>query len=458
MEKTEQKVLKFIDGNSLIQKGDKIIVAFSGGPDSVFLLYLLKKYQKRLSVSLSAFHLNHLLRGKDALEDENFCTKFCSFHNIPFYSVRKNVKLFARNKKISVEEAGRIVRYSELDRLLKKSGFNKIATAHHSDDNSETVLLNLIKGTGLKGISGIPFKRGNVIRPILVLTKKEILNYLESKNLKFRTDNSNFEVDQERNFIRNILLPLIRTNLNPSVEKALFNSSQNFKSIYSYLLNSSGSFFNETRLESSVLTIPLKKLSLLNDDLLTFSLKELVERNFLGNLTFKDISSLKTLISQQTGKKINLSSNLIAYKERDKLIISLNNHSEIDKNNYLEISLGEEKFLNNLSVSIKPVDISDVSIGKDKSHEFISADHILNGKFVIRNWQNGDRFIPIGMKGSKKISDYLNELKIESSKKKNQLVLLNGKKIVWVIGHRLDDRFKVSFNTKNVLELCLKKY
>src|ERR1035438_5799483 len=226
MKKTEQKVLKFIDDNSLIQKGDKILVSLSGGPDSVFLLYFLKKYQKKFSVSLYAFHLNHLLRGKDAYLDEDFCKQICSSLNIPFFSVRKNVKQFAHKKKISIEEAGRILRYSELGKLLKKISFNSVATAHNCDDNAETVLLNLIKGTGLKGISGIPVKRDNIIRPILVLPKAEILKYLDLKKIKFRIDSSNFQIDLERNFIRHILLPLIRSKLNPSVDNAIFNSSQ----------------------------------------------------------------------------------------------------------------------------------------------------------------------------------------------------------------------------------------
>jgi tRNA(Ile)-lysidine synthase len=456
MKKTEQKVLKFIDDNSLIHKGDKILVSLSGGPDSVFLLYFLKKYQKRLAVSLYAFHLNHLLRGKNASLDEDFCKQICSSLNIPFFSVRKNVKQFAHKKKISIEEAGRVLRYSELGKLLKKISFNKIATAHNCDDNAETVLLNLIKGTGLKGISGIPVKRDNIIRPILILPKAEILKYLDMKKTKFRIDSSNFEVDLERNFIRHILLPLIRSKLNPSVDNAIFNASQNFRSLYSYLLASTNEVFKDICMRDSALNIPLNKLLQLNDDLLTFSLKELVERNFFANLMFKDISSLKSLISKQTGRRINLSSGLMAYKERDELIIKQNKDSGVPEKKNIKINIGEEKTFENCTVSIKHADIAAISPGKEKSREFISADNVVGSKFVIRNWQNGDKFFPLGMKGTKKISDFLNELKIESHKKKNQLLLLNGKKIVWVIGYRLDDRFKITKNTKNYLELCLK--
>jgi tRNA(Ile)-lysidine synthase len=456
MKKTEQKVLKFIDSNSLIYKGDKILVALSGGPDSVFLLYLLNQYRNKLNITLAAFHMNHMLRGKDASLDQEFCKQLCLSLNIPFWSVKKNVSRYAGEQKISVEEAGRVLRYVELSKLLKKIKFNLIATAHHSNDNAETVLLNLIKGTGIKGISGIPVKRDNIIRPILVLSKDEILKYLEQKKISFRTDNSNFDIDLERNFIRNKLLPLIRSKLNPSVETAIFNSSQNFKSLYSYLLNSTIEICKDINISGSILNIPLVKLSQLNDDLLTFSLKELVDRNFSENLTFKDISSLKSLISKQTGRSVNLSSGLTAYKERDDLIIKENKNSFVYAKKDIKLNIGEEKRLDNLFISVKPVDSASVSPGISKSREFISADNLADDKFVIRNWKDGDKFFPLGMKGTKNISDFLNELKIESHKKKNQLVLLNGNKIVWVIGYRLDDRFKITKNTKKYLELCLK--
>jgi tRNA(Ile)-lysidine synthase len=397
-----------------------------------------------------------MLRAKDAALDEEFCKALCASLNIPFFSVRKNVKQYAHKKKISIEEAGRNLRYSELNKLLSKTRFNKIATAHHSDDNAETVLLNLIKGTGLKGISGIPFKRDVVIRPILVMSKSEILKYLNSKSIRFRIDNSNFDVDPERNFIRNILLPLIRTKLNPSVENALFNSSLNFKSLYSYLLNSTASVFNDIVLKDSELKIPLNKLLDFNEDLLTFALKELIERNFYENLTFKDISSLKSLIYKQSGRKINLSSALTAFKERNELIIIQNKNSVTSEAKISEVRIGEEKIIEDFVLEVKSTDLK-VPLGKEKNREFISADKLVGDKFIIRNWQNGDKFLPLGMKGSKKISDFLNELKIDSSKKKNQLLLLNGNKIVWVIGHRLDDRFKIKKNTKNILELCLRK-
>ena len=199
MKKTEQKVLRFIDEKNLLEKDDRILVALSGGPDSVFLLHFLNKYSKKFKISLSALHINHGLRGKAALADEHFCKKLTKKSGIRFYSVKRDVKALARKLKISTEEAGRLIRYEEFEKFSAKEGFSKIATAHIADDNAETVLLNLIKGTGLNGISGIPFSRGKIIRPLLVLTKEEITQYLKFYKIDYRTDLTNLKSEYERN-------------------------------------------------------------------------------------------------------------------------------------------------------------------------------------------------------------------------------------------------------------------
>jgi len=178
---TEQKVIKFILNKKLIDEGDSILVALSGGADSVFLLEFLFKYKRRFNLDIAAFHLNHNLRGKEANIDEQFCKNLTAQKRIPFFSTSKNVKLFAKRKRMSIEEAGRELRYGELLKIAKTHNYKKIATAHNADDNAETVLLNLIKGTGFKGLSGIPERREKIIRPVLILSKKEILDYLHNK-------------------------------------------------------------------------------------------------------------------------------------------------------------------------------------------------------------------------------------------------------------------------------------
>jgi tRNA(Ile)-lysidine synthase len=208
--------------------------------------------------------------------------------------------------------------------------------------------------------------------------------------------------------------------------------------------------------DKNELRIPLTELKILDDELLTFALKEVTSRNFSVNLTFNNINALKNLIVKDTGIKLKVSNDLIVYKERKDLIFSKNVDYPEPITVFEELVIGEEKVAGNLIISVKPVEIEKISPGQVKTREFISANAIFGNKFIIRNWQQGDRFIPFGMKGSKKLSDFLNEIKIESFKKKDQLLLVNGRKIVWVIGHRIDDRFKIKKDTQKVLELCMK--
>jgi tRNA(Ile)-lysidine synthase len=238
MKSTEQKVLRFIKENNLVPAGDKIIIALSGGPDSVFLLHFFNKYKKKFKIKIEAVHVNHLLRGKESDRDEIFCKTICDELNIPINIFSSDVKSVAKKEKLSLEVAGRKVRYKYFDKLLKLKKKTKLATAHNADDNAETVLLNMIKGAGLKGISGIPIKRGNIIRPILCLSKSEILEYLEENKFEYRIDQSNLSNDYERNFIRNEIFPLINKNLNPVFVKNILNSSINFQRLNLFINDS----------------------------------------------------------------------------------------------------------------------------------------------------------------------------------------------------------------------------
>lgn len=459
----EQKVIKFIDEKNLIEKNDRVLVALSGGPDSVFLIHLLSKFKKRFKIELGALHVNHQIRGNAAIEDEKFCREICTELNIEFYSVSKNVKSFASKRKISMEEAGREIRYSLLKSTASQNNYNKIATAHNSNDNAETILLNLIKGTGIKGISGIAVKRDNIIRPVINLTKNEILEHLHKNKLDYRIDESNFSSDYERNFLRNEIIPLIKKRLNPSFEDSLFNSSEVFKKISLIIDKEINPFFDTIKFnkKEKILKVFPGKLNNLDNEYWGDFLKEAVKRNFSVQLSFNDVKHLILLFSSRTGKRINLAENLSAVKERDELLIFLNPGDKsfsFNKN----ISAGSEIKINGKRFYIKHVLKRDVKISSNKNVEYISGDNC--GKnFNIRTWKEGDRFYPLGLKnmpdgksGSKKISDFLNEQKIPSILKKKQLVLTTQNKIVWVLGLRLDNRFKLTEKTKKIYLLCLK--
>lgn len=453
MERIEQKFLKFIDGLSLINSGEKILVAFSGGPDSVFLLHLLEKYKRRLKIEIFAIHINHLLRGKEAKEDENFCEKFCRERNIKFFSVKKRVRYFAERNKMSVEEAGRILRYKEFEKVLKQNNLDKIATAHNANDNTETVLLNLIKGTGLDGISGIPVNRENIIRPILNLTKEEILSYLQKNKISFQIDKTNEGSDYERNYLRNKIIPLIKQKLNPSLDTAILNSSDNFKDIRNYILKNEHENFRIIEKDSKgVLKISIDEFKMKDGSIRNLLLKNLLERELEQPVFSEDIKKIYSLINAQAGRRVELPGGKVVFRERDYLkFVSEQDHNEEIS---IRIRVGESKNTHAGIISIKKCDKESISYSNNKNKEYISADKAI-GEFIVRRWQSGDSFFPLGMKGSKKISDFLNEQKVESSAKKNHLILLNKNNVVWVIGLRIDDRYKIMPSTKKILELCL---
>jgi|YelNatPaOPRAMG01_1025707.scaffolds.fasta_scaffold00642_4 tRNA(Ile)-lysidine synthase len=454
MEKIEQKILKFIKDKNLIEKKDNILVALSGGPDSVALLCFLNKFKEKLKIELGAIHINHLIRGKDAYEDEEFCKNLCLTLNIKFFLVRKKVKLFASKNKISIEQAGRKIRYDQFVKTATKYGFNKIATAHNSSDNIETIFLNLIKGTGLNGITGIPVKRENIIRPFLQVSKEEIFRYIKENSLIYRLDASNFSNHYERNFLRNEIIPAIKQRLNPDIENSFINSSDIFQNAVS-LINKSVKIASENtvKYDGESVKFFIKELIKYDKALYGFLFKNVLEGKYKFQFSYNDINKIISLLNKEAGKKEELSGKHLAIRDRDEIVIF-----PFSKENNLEqinIKPGEIIKLKNKFLSIKEIKILPKTFSGSKYKEYISAEKI-EGNFLLRQWEKGDRFNPLGLNGTKNVSDFLNEQKIPSSEKKKQLVLLNNNKIVWVVGLRLDERFKITNKTKKAYELWLK--
>lgn len=451
----EQNVINFIDENNLIEKGDKILVALSGGADSVFLLNFLVKYKNRFKIEIAAFHLNHKLRGKDADTDEIFCEKLAVANSVSFYSKTRNVKLFAKRNKMSLEEAARKVRYKELFSTARKHGFSKIATAHNSDDNAETILLNLFKGTGLKGLAGIPVKRDIIIRPLLRLKKSEILNYLQKKKISYRLDKTNLQSEFQRNFLRNEIIPLITEKINPAFQSALFRTSATVKKIIYYLDGLINEKINDIVLAGNKkIELDLTQLKTLNPSLQDYFIKSVLEKYFSFEVDSKTIDSIKKLLGKQVGRTADLSAKIKAVKERNKIVIYEKTGRSKNKLN-ISVKVGESKKVDGKIISIRLVKNNKKLIGNEHGKEYVSADKLCD-RFQLRKWENGDRFYPLGMKGSKKVSDFLTEQKIDSGERKNQLVLTSNRQIVWVVNLRIDDRFKVKKNTEKVYELWLR--
>ena len=450
----EQKALIFIDENHLLDKGDKVLVALSGGADSIFLFSFLQKFKRRFGIELTAFHLNHLLRGKTAKDDEKFCVEFCANHKIELIRVSKDVKLYSKKMKVSFEEAGREIRYSELNKAAEKFRCNKIATAHNASDNVETLLLNFFKGTGIKGMSGIPIRRENIIRPILCLSAEEIRKYLKQIKIPFRVDESNLDSDFERNFLRNEIIPKLKQRLNPRIEEKIINTSKIVYEINSYIEKQIETLTHKyVRIDEDKLLIETSQISKLDKSFLSIFLKFVIEKHFKIDVNSENIFSLVELLKSQTGKEVHLKENIIATRERNTLVVKREKFGSNAKSHF-KIKVGQRLKLNGNTISINKVSRKLIKFNNDKSIEFISGDGLRN-VFELRKWKTGDKFHPIGMNGTKKISDFLSDVKASSIGKKDHFVLTNGNKIVWVIGLRIDDRFKVTNATKKILKLTL---
>jgi len=453
MKKTEQKVLRFIEQNKLILYGDKLLVAFSGGPDSVFALHFLEKFRRKYKINLCAVHFNHGLRGKESDTDEIFSKEFCKKKSIPLDVVKLNVKSFSKKNKISIEEGARTLRYDNLKKIAERTRSTKIVTAHNQSDNTETILLNLFSGTGFSGFSGIPIQRGNIIRPFLCLTKQEISNYLENEKISFRVDSSNMKDDYKRNYIRNRILPLVRLRLNPAVDEALFRSSKNFENTL---------FLNHRLIDhiiaeyvthnSNEVSFPLLFADLFDGKIPGEILKIIFKRYLEHEFEYDDYVKINSLISKQKGKKIQLSKKLVALREEESIRIELTGKSF---NNNFTLKTGNQINIGSKVIGIEQVKSENVQFKNNGKVEFISADGI-NENFILRIWKAGDKFKPLGMKNFKKVSDFLTNSKISVSERKNQLVLTNRNQIVWIVGLRIDDRYKLNSKTKKIYKLWLK--
>lgn len=290
----EEKFLKTIKEENLIQKKDKIVVGVSGGPDSITLLECLNKYKEKLEIEIIVAHINHLIR-KDSTEDEQYVENICKKMNIKCYIKRENVLNIAKNEKIGTEEAGRKVRYKFFDEILKKEKANKIAIAHNMNDNAETILLNLLRGTGLNGLEGIqPMEYNKYIRPLINISRKEIEEYVEKNELKPKIDYTNKENIYKRNKIRNELLPYLK-KINPNIVESLSRLSKIVKEENTYIKKETEKIYNNIKIKDE------KNLGKIELDIKEFNKLEIAIKK---NLIIKCIE--ETIGDSRNIEKINI--------------------------------------------------------------------------------------------------------------------------------------------------------
>lgn len=454
MKKLETEILYFIDRYNLISEGEKILLGLSGGPDSVFALHFFMKYKNRLKIELACIHFNHMLRGKESDNEEKFVRELCKSNGIELHVMNLDVKKYSRENNYSIEEAARHLRYREFNSIMKKTGSSKIVTAHNSNDNTETVLLNTIKGTGLSGYSGIPVKRDYVIRPFLSVTKNEILDYMDNNNFEYCKDSSNYSDNFQRNYLRNNIIPEIENNLNPSLHKSVLNTSLNLQSASDYL-----NVLIEKIVQQSIITgekfveLDLNYAELDNEYLFGEVLKKICSNHLKIEFNRKLFDQMLDLKNGQVGKQFDLEKTWLAIKERGSIRFS--HTSTVEDDQEVILKAGESVEMHGIRIGCENLGSDFKSEPRDQETEIISADK-LDDIFILRKWKSGDKFQPLGMKGTKKISDFLTEQKVPAHDKNNFLVLTNNETIVWVVGLRISDKFKLTEKTKKAIKLWMK--
>jgi tRNA(Ile)-lysidine synthase len=440
-----KRLNQFIVTNSLCNKGDKIIVACSGGADSVVLANALH----HAGYTIALAHCNFQLRGKESDEDEAFVKQLSASLNIQFFCIKFNTKAFATDNNLSIQESARKLRYDWFEQLRNEIKFHKIAVAHHANDSVETSLINLIRGTGINGLKGIEAKNGRIIRPLLFAQRSEIEQFAAINHLNFRTDSSNLSNDYLRNAIRNSIIKAIE-NEQPSFQKIMLQNIQNF--------NAASKIYNQE--------IEKKRKSILKQlgNQCKISLPSVINYHSSSTLLFELIypfgfnhsQALDILSNKIQSGKVFLSATHRAIIHQKNLLIT-----EIAQPNadfYTANNATDVVTLSNGSLLFKEVKYTQETLkATDEFTALLDAKHI---KFplIIRKWQQGDYFYPFGMNGKKKkLSDFFTSKKISLIEKENTWLICSNQHILWVVGMRIDERFKITEATKNILKIEWKK-
>ncbi len=472
----KNKVLNYIKQNKMIEAGESVVAGVSGGADSMCLLHILADIRKELNLNLAVVHIHHGIRKETADRDADFVERYCEEKDIPFYVYRYDVPKLAAKWGMSDEEAGRKIRYEAFEKTLEQlnqsgeggTSGGKIAVAHNADDLAETVLLNLFRGTGLKGLAGIQPVRGNIIRPILCLTREEVEKYDRGNNIDFVTDETNLENEYTRNRIRLDIIPKIVSGINDKAVEHINNTAYGFALLDDYIDKESD------RIMAGVAEKRQNGLYIAADGFMALheAMKWQVAKKCLYSVAkkTKDISrvhmdSLMGLFDMQVGKKVNLPYGMTAVREYGGVLVkkddtSINGNIILEKNNNIVNMDGPGMYVYRndrytARLTIEKDIFSEKVFEENNFTKWIDCD-IMKDNLQLRTRMQGDYIVTDSSGSKKKLKDFFIDKKIPREERENVLLVTSGNEVVWIVGYRLNGARKVSKSTENILKLTIK--
>lgn len=428
---------KYITSKFSFLKGKKLLIAISGGIDSVVLTHLF--YKSYFDLQLA--HCNFRLRGKDSDEDEQFVTDLAESLGLRIHTKSFDTELFANENKLSIQMAARQLRYDWFETLLKDTKLDYLITAHNLDDNLETVLINFTRGTGLEGLTGIPEINGDTIRPLLLFSRAQIEEFAKQNTINWREDTSNAETKYMRNKIRHQVIPLLK-EINPGLLASFRNTREYLKQSLEIINESIDQLKQEVFIpaEKGIYKIDIKKI------------KELASPHaylyeLLKAYNFTEWNDLLELLETQPGKQI-MSTTHRLIKDRDYLLLEPLT-ANVETDSYTMHRDQTELKTQEFSIHVTEV----VDLNTDDTNKILVDSEKLVFPLTLRKWQEGDYFYPFGMQGKKKLSKFFKDEKYSLIDKENVWILCSGDAILWVVGKRMDDRFKVTENTQKIIQI-----
>ena len=433
---------RYIKENYLIEPGERVLLAVSGGVDSMVMLSLFA----RSGYDVAVAHCNFQLRGEESVEDEQLVEDQCASLGVEFYNKRFDTVGEMDRSGDSVQMAARRLRYDWFNSICEEYGYDAVAIAHHADDSIETFFINLFRGTGLKGLTGIHKVRGRVVRPILFASRKDIADYAHQYNIPFREDSSNRSTKYLRNKIRLGLVPKLR-EINPKFTELMSDNIRRLTATQLFIDRSIELI--RDRIESRQGDLTLIDLDSIDQEYpIGFVLFELLNPyGFKGDVVDQLTRSLH---NDATGKRF-YGKDKVAYVDRGRIIVA-----DISGEESCQVEIDKESrkaYIGNSALYFERTDIDNIdTLNVPENVALLDAD-LLKFPLTARRWNDGDRFIPLGMTGRKKVSDFLVDAKVSAAQKARQFVLLSGEDIVWLVGRRIDDAYRVSDKTENILKI-----